>query len=260
MPRIELIPEVLYGPLDPIHWEIDNLPLKAILRRQNLINLSLDNVLAQMRDAIGTQGSLANRLNQSINPDGSLKTAAVDETLHSIEEHEDTDLFVRMTRSESDKLSTIADNATDLSLEIFTDETTFIEFNEGTLQIKPSSTLTPSFEAPNILKFNLNFPSSAAHEHHYGLTPVHIDEVNPNYMNFATTTTNTPFIDGSLRVYINGVRIFEQQEIYAPGAMVEDPWTLLSFTSSPTEGTFELSTAISSEDIIKIDFDVDLVI
>lgn len=258
MPRIELIPEVLYGPLDPIHWEIDNLPLKAILRRQNLINLSLDNVLAQMRDAIGTQGSLANRLNQSIEQNGDLKTSAIDQAMHSIEEHEDTDLYVRMTRAESDKLATVADDATDVSLEIFTDEVNFIEFNTGVLQLKPSSTLTPSFEAPNVLKFNLNFPSSAAHEHYYSLTPTDVNQVEPDLMNFATTSTNTAFIEGSLRVYVNGVRIFEDQEVYVPGAMVEDAWTLLSFTANPTAGTFELSTAINSDDIIKIDFDVSL--
>ena len=49
MPRIELIPEVLYQPQDPYHWEVDNLPLKNILRRQNLINLSVDNILEQIR-------------------------------------------------------------------------------------------------------------------------------------------------------------------------------------------------------------------
>lgn len=260
MPRIELIPEVLYGPLDPIHWEIDNLPLKAILRRQNLINLSLDNVLAQMRDAIGTQGSLANRLNQSIEPNGDLKASAINEALHRIEDHQDSDMYVRMTREESDKLSTIADEATDVRLEIFTGETTFIEFNTGVLQLKPSSTLTPSFEAPNVLKFNLNFPASAAHEHFYGMTPVDADQVNPDLVNFTTTSTNQEFIEGSLRVYVNGVRIFEDQEVYVPGAMVEDAWTLLSFTANPSAGTFELSAAINSDDIIKIDFDVALVV
>ena len=77
MPRIELIPEVKYNPLDPIHHYYDNLPLENILRRINLINLALDDVILQMRDAIGTQGSLANRLNQSIESDGSLKKQAI---------------------------------------------------------------------------------------------------------------------------------------------------------------------------------------
>jgi hypothetical protein len=255
MPRIELITEVYYRPNDPIHWEIDNLPLRAINRRQNLINLALDNVIQQLRDAIGTQGSFANRLNQSINADGSLKTEAVNNTLHSIEAHEDSDLYVRMTREQSEKLDLIADEATSVSLEIYTDDTTFISFNEGVLKLKPSSTVQPSFEAPDILKLNLAFPTDAAHRHHYGLIPVHDNLVNPDYMNYKVTSTNTAFIEGSLRIYINGVRIFEDAEVYVPGSMVDDPWTLISFTPDHEAGTFTLSAAITENDVIRIDFD-----
>ena len=105
MPRIELIPEVLYQPNDPYHWEIDNLPLKNIITRQNLINLALDDVLEEMRDAIGTAGSVANRLNQSIEQDGSLKATAIDATLHNIEDHTDGSAFVRMSSAQSAKPS-----------------------------------------------------------------------------------------------------------------------------------------------------------
>lgn len=257
MPRIELIPEVLYNPQDPIHWEIDNLPLKAILRRQNLINLALDNVIEQIRDGIGTQGSLANRLNQSLQPDGGLKTSSIDEANHSIEHHVDSDNYVRMTRQESEKLSSVADNATNLGLEVYTNSTTFIEFNNGVLRIKPSSTISPVFEAPDVLKFNLSFPSTSLHEHYYGLIPIDYDQVNPDLKNFKVNSTDpaTAFIQGSLRIYINGVRIFENYEVYVPGPLVDDAWTLMSFTSNPSEGAFELSSAISPEDIIRIDFD-----
>jgi hypothetical protein len=258
MPRIELIPEVLYGPLDPIHWEIDNLPLKAILRRQNLINLALDNVIEQMRDAIGTQGSLANRLNQSINADGSLKTEAIDEAQHSIEEHTDSDLYVRMTREESEKLATISDEATDIRFQIYTDETSFVEFDEGILNIQPSTTITPSFESPNIVKFNMAFPTEAAHQHFYNLVPVAENLITPDYMNYLVTSIATPFIEDSLRVYVNGVRIYSDVEVYVPGAMVDDAWTLLSFTPDHINGSFELSSALSSEDVIRIDFDTAL--
>lgn len=259
MPRIELIPEVLYAPLDPIHWEIDNLPLKAILRRQNLINLALDNVIQQMRDAIGTQGSVANRLNQSINPDGSLKTSAIDEAVHSIEEHEDTDDYVRMTRAESDKLEGIADNATNISVEIYTGDTTFIEFDEGILRIKPSSTVTPVFEAPNVLKFNMAFPEEAAHQHYYNVTPVDANIVEPDFKNYKVLNADQPsFIEGTLRVFVNGVRIYEDAEVYVPAAMVDEAWTLLSFTPNAEAGTFELSAAVSEDDVIRIDFDISL--
>lgn len=259
MPRIELIPEVLYGPNDPIYWEIDNLPLKSIITRQNLINLSLDNVLEQMRNAIGTQGSLSNRLNQSIDADGNLKTSAVDSTMHSIEAHEDTDDYVRMTKVQSDKLETIADNAKDFSVSIYTDDVTSVDFEEGVLKIKASSSVTPIFESPDVLKFDLAFPEAAAHQHYYGLTPVHSDSLDPDYINFKVNSIASEFVENTLRVTINGVRIYSDVEIYVPGALVNDPWTLMSFTPDHSNGTFELSSAISEEDIIRIDFDISFI-
>jgi hypothetical protein len=263
MPRIELIPEVLYGPLDPIHWEIDNGPLKAILRRQNLINLALDNVIEQMRDAIGTQGSLANRLNQSIAADGSLLTDAVNEANHSIEAHEDTDDYVRMTRLQSDKLDEIADEAKNIGFEFYTDvddDDVFVEFSDGVVKIKPSSTVVPRFESPNILKFDLSYPESSAHQHYFGIIPVDADTIDPDYINFKVANTEDPtvFIENTLRVYVNGVRIFEDAEVYVPGPAVENAWTLLKFTSDAENGSFELSAPLSEDDIIRIDFDISL--
>lgn len=254
MPRIELIPEVLYTGNDPIHWEIDNLPLKNIIRRQNLINLALDDVIEQIRDAIGTQGSMANRLNQSIAADGSLKATAIDEAMHSIEEHEDTDDYVRMTSDERDKLANMADGATSLTVEVYTSEDTSETFDAGSLEIHPSDSVTPILEAPNKLSFELAFPVAAAHQHYYGLEPVDLEDPNENQY-YQVANGVTEFVEGSLRVYVNGVRIFSDIEIYVPGALVDDPWTLLSFTPNHEEGTFELSAAIADEDIIRIDFD-----
>ena len=259
MPRIELIDPIYYSPNDPYHWEVDNLPLKNIIQRQNLINLALDNALEQMRDAIGTQGSVANRLNQSIEPDGSLKTTAIDDALHSIEEHQDTDDFVRMTKIQSDKLNLVASEATDLELHVSNDGTAFINFDSGVLKIMPSDTVTPRIETPNILKLDLAFPASAAHRHFYGLNPVHVDTLSPDYINFKVNSVPSPYVDETLRIYINGVRIFEDDDVYVPGSLVEDPWMLLSFTSNANDGTFALSSAISDEDIIKIDFDISFV-
>lgn len=259
MPRIELITPVYYGPSDPYHWEIDNLPLKSIIRRQELINLALDDVIELMRDAIGTQGSVANRLNQSINPDGSLKTAAVDETLHSIEEHTDTDNYVRMTAEQSDKLDLIADEANQLNVEIFTDDTTFTEFSDGTLKFKPSDTIEVTVDAPNIVKFHMAFPAAAAHQHFYGLTPEHVNIVTPDYINYQVDSVSTVFVEDTLRVYINGVRIFSDVEVYVPGALVDDAWTLMKFTPDFENGTFALSSAITEDDVIRIDFDISFV-
>jgi hypothetical protein len=66
-------------------------------------------------------------------------------------------------------------------------------------------------------------------------------------------------VEGSLRVYVNGVRIFENDGVYAPGPLADDPWTLLSFTPDAINGSFVLSSAISEDDIIKVDYDLSFV-
>ena len=255
MPRIELIPEVYYAPNDPIHWEIDNLPLKNIIQRQNLINLSLDDVLEEMRDAIGTQGSMANRLNQSINADGSLKASSINNALHSIESHGDSDDYVRMTKDQSDKLDLISDEATSLAMQVDQDGSATIEFDSGVVIFEGSDTITPSITSPNKIKFNMAFPASAAHRHYYGLLPVHADGT-PDFINYKATSVSTVYIEDSLQVYINGVRIFDNGAVYVPGPLVDDAWTLMYYTPSHAAGTFVLSSALSEDDIIRIDFDI----
>ena len=85
MPRIELIDVPLFNPRDPYHWQYDNLPLKNLIFRQEAINSLVDNLRELMDDAVGTQGTVSNRLNQSINPDGSIKKTSIDDLKHSIE-------------------------------------------------------------------------------------------------------------------------------------------------------------------------------
>ena len=253
MPRIELIDVPLFQPEDPYHYEFDNLPLKALKTRQELINMALDNLIYQMRDAIGTQNTVANRLNQSIDADGNLKASAIDEALHSIEEHEDTDDYVRMTSDERTKLENIASDATSLTLTY--DDT---EFDSGTVVLADSSSITIEHVAPNIIKWNLAFDTASAHQHYYGLTPVDATST-VDYTNYKVNTSSTEYIDGSLKVYVNGVRIYEDAEIYVPGVLVDDPWTLLKFTSDAEAGTFALSSPLTEDDIIRIDFDVSFI-
>lgn len=270
MPRIELIPDVYYRSNDPYHWEYDNLPLININRKIEAINDAVDNAMVDLRNAAGDQGTMSNRLNQSIAEDGTLLKAAIDAVKHGISEHTDEDGFVRMTEAERAKLQGVATGATSLTIELDlnadgSSDGSSAQFSSGILKVVASETVVPSFDAPNILSFDLNFPTTSFHEHYYGLTPVHGNLSSPNYTDYKVTSTSTPFIDGSLRVFINGVRIFEESaipadkyEVYAPGASVDDPWTLLYFTATPASGTFELSTAISSTDVIKIDFDISL--
>jgi hypothetical protein len=259
MPRIELIDVPLYNATDPYHFEIDNVPLRNLIDRQELINLSLDNVLKELRDAIGTQGSLANRLNQSIEQDGSLKTVAIDDAEHSIEAHEDTVAFVRMLREESDKLTLISDEATDLTLEFQNSPGADVDFSSGETRFRDSATITWSVTAPNLITANMAFPATAAHRHWYTQEPVHSDIVEPDFINYKVNASSSVIVEGSLRVVVNGVRINEDEAIYVPGPLVDDPWMLLSYTAVEASGTFQLSTAISDDDNIVIDYDIALV-
>ena len=76
MPDLSSIPVPQYAPNQPYHWEYDNLPLKALADRDEVINGEVDNQTKILVDAAGTQGTLANRLNQSIDEDGNLKRTA----------------------------------------------------------------------------------------------------------------------------------------------------------------------------------------
>lgn len=277
MPRIELIEVPLFNPNDPYHWRFDNLPLQNLMRRQNLINLALDDIIAQTRDAIGTQGSLANRLNQSIDEDGSLKQAAIDDALHHVGDHTDDEWedvddynawvatrvapFVRMEKAESDKLANIASGATDFWMKIQTDSEgdEIAEFQSGVLQLLPSSSVTWEIIAPNKIKANLGFPVASAHRHYYDQKPVHYNTTNPDYKKYKVNSVATPYVEGSLRVYVNGVRLTSSDSVYVPGSLVDDPWTLLTVTPSYDTGTFTISVALSEEDVLRIDYDIQYV-
>ena len=89
MPEINLISVPLYDPMHPYHWEYDNLPLRVLMQREELINAAVDINSQIIRDAAGDQGTVANRLNQSMEENGNLKTIAIDEALHNIGWHED---------------------------------------------------------------------------------------------------------------------------------------------------------------------------
>lgn len=253
VPNIDLIPEVYYNALNPYHYHYDNLPLRNILTRISLVNSTVDVSYNILRESIGTQGTLSNRLNQSINQNGSLKSQAIDQALHNIGSHADGEYlgveYVRMKRSESEKLELIADNATDLKLIIPNNSSTVL-FNSGTVEFQNSTGITWTITAGNKVKANLGFSNTAIHNHHYEITPIH----NGDYKTYQTTSVSTPYISGTLRVYINGIRINSQSHVYVPVGSSRT-LTLMKLTPNNTQGTFILSTAITSLDTIKIDFD-----
>lgn len=266
----------LYSSEMPYHYVYDNIPLEALKRRDEILSSSLDKATTVLADAQGTQGSLSNRLNQSIDEDGNLKSTAIDQALHNIAEHLDGSKietpyiinyyantlmypsvvnpvpYVRMLHAERDKLSRIADEATNLSVELNLPSQTIL-FNDGSVILENSDTIEWSFTAPNVLKPIINFSLDFVHRHYYDVDPITLD-----YQNYSVNVLSTPYMEGSLRVYLNGTRLSESSNIYAPGETPSNSPYFITFTSDYVNGTFSLSTAITASDIIRIDFDVAL--
>ncbi len=252
MPNLNLIPETLYQAMMPYHVDYDNLPLYTLYTREEIINDAVDINSALMREAIGTSGTLGNRLRVAINDDGTLKDTAIDTALHNIAYHTDgsdgVNDYVRMLLDERSKLALVADGATSLSLNIHTPSAT-IDFIDNIVEVESSDTITWEVEAPSTLKAHMAFPTTAVHRHYYGLEPVTTD-----YLNYKTTSLSTVFTADTLRVYVNGVRVYSDIGVPVPNALVTI-WTVTSFTPDPVNGTFVFNRTLTVSDIVRIDFD-----
>lgn len=264
MPQINLIPEVLYEPDSPYHYHYDNIPLRNILARISLVNIQADQNAEFLRGTAGIAGSLSNRLDASLAGDGSLKSSSVDESMHSIAHHEDGAKdgveYVRMRADERAKLSLVQSDANLLTLQV-DDEPVL---SSGNVEFKSSSTILFSLEAPNVVRAHNNLPPDVAHRHVYGVQPAHQNlagsssSSGPDWKNFKTTSLGTPYVEGSLRVYINGVRL--DSENYVPifsGSSTPGSWMLFSVSSeNPTTGLFSLNASMPYPgNSIRIDFD-----
>ncbi|RDJ35646.1 MAG: hypothetical protein DWQ19_12575 [Crenarchaeota archaeon] len=258
MPRIDSITPVQYNSLWPYHHQYDNLPLQHILARQTLINLAVDQNTEVLEEAKGSAGTLSNRLAQTTEESGELKSIAVDASLHNIGAHTDgsyggTD-YVRMTQSERDKLALVSDEASAIQIQ-FETISDIVLFTDDLVVIADSPTVSWNVESPSVVTANFAFPVSAAHEHTYDAIPVHANISSPDYINYKTTSTSTAFVTGSLRVYINGIRISESDTTLVYSGSPSGTWTATSFTGDAVNGTFALNRAIDSGDTIIIDFD-----
>jgi hypothetical protein len=274
MPDLNALPVPQYNATQPYHWEYDNLPLKTLSDRDELINGVVDTHSEILRNCSGTVGTLANRLNQSVEQDGNLKTTAVDQTLHNIAEHGDGSKtvsgaelsdynalgyigvvnpvpFVRMLEAERDKLSLVADEATNIVVNVNTPSLVYT-FGDGinTLDLIESDSISWTFEGPNSVKPEIKFSIAFAHRHYYNLDPITSD-----YQNYQVNMPSTPYMEDTLRVYINGVRLNSVYNVYVPNSDVTS-WIANRFTPDHLTGTFTLLTAITSSDIISIDFDI----
>src|SRR5262252_927560 len=205
MPELDLIPVPLYNALQPYHVNFDNLPLQALITRIGVVNDAVDIVSRDIQNSVGSQPTLWQRLGMSLNDDGTLKASAVDNAQHNIGYHADgtgpdSIAYVRMQLSERDKLALMADEATNMTLEVQT-ISNIVMFGQGPVKLEPSPGVTWVVTPPNKVAAQLSFPLDVAHRHYYDIKPVTSD-----YKNF-TTGSPLPYIAGSLRVFINDVRL-----------------------------------------------------
>jgi hypothetical protein len=297
VPNIDLVPVPLYQPNNPYNSEIDNLPIRGLIDRILLVNSQVDIDATILSYAQGTQGSLSNRLSQSINADGTLKTSAIDAAQHNIAEHTDGSIivngtpisYVRMLLDERAKLAWVAPGATNLEILVTLNNPTpsglpsqismigisEIEYTSGVMQLKPSDSIYWAVDSDGSLTANTNFPSTVRHLHNYDIVPVPQNLLSPDYKNYIVTSTATQYRSGSLRVYINGIRLTKSSNVtpgkaprgnYVPtGFDVGSPiWLTYTYTEDTaslddgviTSGKFSLSNSITENDVITVDFDM----
>lgn len=263
MPNINNINVPSYEAIQPYHYIYDNLPIAALILRQDILNDAVDFNTSVLENSIGSRVDLAARLNQSLDSNGDLKTSAVDITLHNIGSHKDGIYdgvnYVRMKLDERQKLAQIQDGSNFFALQINVPTiSNGIYFGSGTLQLNDSNSLKWRFSAPDQLTADLQFPLESAHQHFYGVTPS-AAFLTPDYKTY-TTGLSKPIMKNSLRVFINGVQIFSDFEVFTPAANpnVNHTWKKNKFTLDTDLITFKLLHSLTEYDIIKIDFDVSL--
>jgi hypothetical protein len=258
MPNIDLIPDVYYDPNHPYHYQFDNLPLKNIVIRQEIINSAVDVATAMILAAKGSTVSLAARLNVALEQDGTISSDTIDDSLHNIGAHTDGEYdgveYVRMKQDERDKLENIADSAKNISIQIEDDV-----LSDGPVTFETSDTIEVELVSPSTIKLHTTFSTDALRVKYYNLTPVSQDLV-PDYQNYFVNNLETAYAEGSLRVYVNGFRLSEDADVLVY-LMAEGPtgtWIELSYTPDAEAGAFALSAPIGEDDIIRIDFDTEV--
>ena len=242
MPNLDSVPIPRYEPLQPYHHYYDNLPIDGISTQVFLVNAQVDLNQNNIEESVGTSGSLANRLNQSIEANGALKTEAIDEALHDISQHIDEGGYVRMTDGERSKLSVVDSAATNLSIQVDTISTTLIWPAAGTLfALEDSDTVAWRFNSGKVLA-DTTFAKSLITVNSYDVTPINVSSLTV----FKTSSVDTAYTAGTLRVCLNGLRLTKSPTMVGGYYYSE---------TDPTIGRFTLNKAITSSDVLRIDFD-----
>lgn len=264
MPAIELVPVPIHTENQPYHHVIDNIPLSSLITRILVVNDQVDINTAILTDACGTAGTLSNRLNQSMDENGNLLATAVDETEHSIEAHTDSDDYVRMTAAERSKLAAVESGANNLDLTFYCGAAgdTTAEFESGTVVFKPSGTIAFRYQN-GYMYADWTVAAGSQHTHYHNVIARPENVGSPDYINYVTGSPIVGYKAGSLRVYLNGIRLNPGALTYVPKGMPGTvTWTAYSYTEGTstggvvTDGDFALSAAVDSTVKVYIDFDV----
>jgi hypothetical protein len=286
MPNINSITIPTYLPNQPYYWTYDNLPIDAIKQRETIINSAVDNNTDVLKNAAGDAGTVGTRINQSLDSNGHLLENAINQANHKISSHADDSAtvdsttlseyqilfptltnpvsFVKMLEVERSKLSTISEDANFLQLNVET-ASNIAQLTDTQVLFQSSDTISwklvgsPGIDDQVYLSAQLKSSLSNPHQHYYEITPVNalVASTSPDYNR--VYTTGMTFSSNSLKVYINGTRIFSNAVIFYPTRSSTPEFNQNSFTVNSSNNGFSLLNAITSDDIIRVDFDVALV-
>ena len=163
--------------------------------------------------------------------------------------------YVRMIQEERDKLAVISNNATALQFQVETISSTQL-FDDETIRLQDSDTVTWTLNAPNIVKAHMAFPVNAAHIHNYSVVPTNVSA-------YTIFSTPVPYVAGSLRVFINGIKILSgvSKAVFVPPYNGPNGSWLSTYIVSEVAGTghFTLNRALTINDKIAVDFDTNFV-
>ncbi len=84
---------------------------------------------------------------------------------------------------------------------------------------------------------------------------MHSNLLTPNYIDYKVNSISSSFAEGSLRVYVNGIKL-TNQTLFVPDGSNNEMWIATSFTADHDNGIFSLNRALSTDDVIRIDFDI----
>lgn len=283
MPNLDNLGVPRYDADHPYHYTFDNAPLEVLEQRDVLINDQVDAQGLILEESAGTQGTLPRRLDEFANADGTLKASAIDDAEHSIAAHTDGGGYFRMTEAQKDLLDTVASGATDITFSIETDSGPVL-IDSGQITLAASADLKWIVDSGPIVSAEIiNYPR--AHIHFYEIVPEQDPDDSKLYLipfddlldiSDPLDGTLTTFREGSLAVYVNGVRLNQTTSVYYPSlspvtlsptdddysipaaTVIAKDWKLNKFTVNPSLDSFTLDEDLSEGDVVFVDFECDL--